>query len=130
VDELLYKILNSHVPSLLLEIGIHNKMSKKNIASLIRMCPSSYQHVSTGPLSNDSLSKVLQLTSFAVSTYPIELAGKSSAIAALQDHGNPVYFIGHNIRHVKSLPLLEPKTNLSFARLNSLSSAIIPNFQP
>lgn len=84
-------------PCLFLVVGKLSSHSKSVAKEVFSKFMSSSRLCYSGPVDELSLSVIIQNVDYAITTYPYELAGKSSAVATLRAHDLPVYFVGVNL---------------------------------
>jgi hypothetical protein len=84
-------------PILLLAIGSQSPSSRILVEKISARLPKNSRLRYSGFLDEASISLILHNIDCALTTNPYELAGKSTAIAAIREHGKTVFFVGINI---------------------------------
>lgn len=109
-------ILNGQV--LLIVIGNQTKRTNSFVDKVVSMMPCTTHLYYSGFLSERYISILLQEIDFALTTYPYELAGKSGALAAVCEHGKPIFFVGIDLDNRPDLRCIDDSLWQSFARLD------------
>lgn len=84
-------------PILLIVIGSQSPNSRILVEKIWGSLPENSRLLYSGFLGEASASALLHKIDCALTTYPFELAGKSTSIAAITEHGKSVFFVGKNI---------------------------------
>jgi hypothetical protein len=84
-------------PIFVLVLGNQSNNSKALVEEILSYMPESTRLHYSGYLDEHSISVLLARIHCCLTTYPYELAGKSTAIAAILDHGKQVFFVGVDV---------------------------------
>lgn len=111
-------------PTLLLVIGSQTTNSAVLVEKIVARLPINSRLHYSGFLDEASVSSTLHKIDFALTTYPFELAGKSTAIAAIREHGKSVFFVGANIDKNLGVCHLDGSQELVSLRLDTAARHI------
>jgi hypothetical protein len=88
--------------------GRHTARSLSYTKKLAELLEVAVPPIYLGFLSNDLLSHFLSSIDCGISMYPVELAGKSGALAACLEHETQVALVGHNLNSDHACHMLLP----------------------
>jgi hypothetical protein len=111
-------------PIMLLAIGSQSPSSRILVEKISARLPKNSGLRYSGFLDEASISSILHNIDCALTTYPYELAGKSTAIAAIREHGKSVFFVGVNVDKNKGCRHLDGSRQAISFRLDMAVSHI------
>jgi glycosyltransferase involved in cell wall biosynthesis len=102
---------------LLVSAGRHSQRSKKNLEHLAKLLQLDSSIIELGFLPSTSVLSFLSSVDFGISTYPVELLGKSGSLASFHFVKKDVVLVGKNIQSIN--------TGLFWSRSNKVTKSSI-----
>jgi hypothetical protein len=134
INQMLHDVGLCCDPALLLVIGNQTSRSQGIVKQIASCLPSNSRLCYSKFLEEKSISELLCKIDCALTSYPYELAGKSGAIAAVLEHGKPVFFVGVDIDKCKDLRHLDGSQHTVSLRLDQalrhIESAALKSVKP